>query len=79
MNRPTEKDHRSTVNFIENDADMLAAGDDEFVYLKDDLVTLRTGREHAWLDDAVERMIQVVKFKPVQVRQRRSCQKHHVS
>lgn len=43
-------------------------GDNEFIYRKEDLVTLRPGRESAWLDAFVERLLKLIHCKPVQVR-----------
>lgn len=67
MNKPASRDHKSLVNFIENDPNLLAEGDDEFAYHKEDLVTLRSGREYAWLDAAVERILQLLPTKPTKV------------
>lgn len=44
----------------------LVEGDAQFVYNKDDLVTLRPGRETAWLDNVVERILQLFPRGPVQ-------------
>lgn len=42
--------------------------DSDFIYRKEDLVTLRPGRESAWLDAFVERFLKMINCKPVQVR-----------
>jgi hypothetical protein len=34
-------------------------GDDDFIYNKEDLITLRPGRESAWLDAAVEKILKL--------------------
>jgi hypothetical protein len=44
----------------------LQEGDAQFVLNKDDLVTLRPGRETAWLDNAVERILKLFPRAPVQ-------------
>lgn len=67
MNKPASRDHKSLVHFIENDPNLLAEGDDEFAYHKEDLVTLRSGREYAWLDATVERILQLLPTKPTKV------------
>lgn len=41
--------------------------DMEFIYEKEDLVTLRPGREYAWLDGLLERMLQVLRCKLIRV------------
>ncbi len=38
-----------------------------FIYRKEDLVTLRPGREHAWLDSSVKRLLKICNCKPVEV------------
>ena len=38
-----------------------------FVYEKEDLITLRPGRETAFLDAFVERMLKLCHYKPIQV------------
>jgi len=45
----------------------LLQGDTEFVYHKEDLVTLRPGRESAWLDALVERLLKVFHCRAIQV------------
>lgn len=42
-------------------------GEDEFVRRKEDLVTLRPGRESAWLDAFVERLLRMIHCSPVEV------------
>ena len=41
--------------------------DMEFIYEKEDLVTLRPGREYAWLDGLLERMLQILRCKLIKV------------
>ena len=41
--------------------------DAQFVKHEEDLVTLRPGREHAWLDSSVEKMLQWCNCAPVEV------------
>lgn len=64
-NRPAERDYNSLKNFMWNKKPLLE-GDAQFVYNKDDLVTLRPGRETAWLDNAVERILKLFPRGPVQ-------------
>ena len=40
---------------MENEAGQLCDEENSF---KEDMITLRPGREHAWLDDMVERVLQ---------------------
>jgi hypothetical protein len=52
-------------NFMWNKKPLLE-GDSEFIYQKDDLITLRPGRETAWLDIFVERVLKIFPRKMVQ-------------
>ncbi len=76
LNKPADRDHLSVLNFLENGYEEnggqplrpLMEADSEFIYRKEDLVTLRPGRESAWLDAFVERLLKMIHCKPVQVR-----------
>lgn len=57
-NRPPAHDYNSVANFVRYKKPLLQ-GDDDFIYCKEDLITLRPGREHAWLDRAVEKFIKI--------------------
>ena len=63
--RPTTRDYNSVVNFIRNTRP-LVEGDSEFIYNRDDLVTLRPGRESAWLDSFLERILAVLPRRAIQ-------------
>ena len=54
------------MNFLENDCPLFET-ETAFIYEKEDLVTLRPGRETAFLDAFVERMLQICRCKPIQV------------
>ncbi|CAD6580764.1 MAG: hypothetical protein ASARMPRED_000322 [Alectoria sarmentosa] len=62
MDRPSNRDYRSVLSFMENDGGQLFEEDMEFIYEKEDLVTLRPGREYAWLDGLLERTLKVLRF-----------------
>jgi hypothetical protein len=64
-NRPATRDYKSVVNFIRNTRP-LVEGDSEFIYNRDDLVTLRPGRESAWLDLFLERILVVLPRRAIQ-------------
>lgn len=66
MNRPANRDHMSVQNFMDNGKPLLQ-GDSGFINEKEDLVTLRPGRENAWFDGFVERMLKMCHCKPLQV------------
>lgn len=66
MTKPEDRDQQSFVNFIENEQP-LCQKDCDFIYHKDDLVTLRSGMEHTWLDAIVETMLVAISCKPITV------------
>jgi hypothetical protein len=57
-NKPPERDYNSVANFMHYKKPLLQ-GDDNFIYNKEDLVTLRPGRESAWLDATVEKILKL--------------------
>jgi len=57
-NRPPERDYNSVANFV-NHKKPVMQGDDDFIYNKEDLITLRPGRESAWLDATVEKILKL--------------------
>lgn len=74
MNKPSDRDHLSLQNFMENGFQEngepvrpLIKEDTEFVYRKEDLITLRPGRESAWLDAIVERALKMIHCAPIKV------------
>ncbi|KAI9798990.1 MAG: hypothetical protein M1833_004343 [Piccolia ochrophora] len=71
MNRPGARDYRSVQNFMAKKRPLLEA-DADFVYRKEDLVTLRPGRESAWLDAFVERILILFSCGPIQETRQKS-------
>ena len=53
MAKPTDRDHVSVFNYFRY-KEPLAETDSGFILQKNDLVTIRAGRDHAWLDSFVE-------------------------
>lgn len=68
LERPSNRDYRSVLNFMEHDGGQLYEEDMSFIYEKEDLVTLRPGREYAWLDGLLERTLKVLRCKLIKVR-----------
>jgi hypothetical protein len=66
LNRPTSHEYTSVENFMNNEKPVPRA-QFSFVYHKEDLVTLRPGREHAWLDSQVEKLLKACDGRLVQV------------
>ena len=64
---PSSRDYHSVLHFMENDGGQLGQKESEFIYEKADLVTLRPGRDHAWLDDLLERMLKTCRCKLTRV------------
>ncbi|KAM3066685.1 hypothetical protein ACMFMG_002395 [Clarireedia jacksonii] len=57
MNRPSERDYRSVEGYM-HDKKPLIDEEQSFIYEKSDLVTLREGREGAYLDKMTEKFLQ---------------------
>jgi hypothetical protein len=53
LNKPTENEHASVRNWMALDQPLVAP-DNRFILEKEDIVTLRPGREYAWLDAIIE-------------------------
>jgi hypothetical protein len=56
LNKPTSRDHRSVENFM-NNAQPIVPSEASFIYHKEDLITLRPGREQAWLETSIEMLL----------------------
>lgn len=57
VDRPSNRDYQSVMSFMEADEGQLYEAEMDFIYEKEDLVTLRPGRDHGWLDVLVERFL----------------------
>ena len=56
MNQPSKSEHQSVWNYLVNTKPVVEE-ERSFILHKEDLVTLRVGREHAWLDSAIEHLL----------------------
>jgi len=56
LNRPAKADYRSVENYFHNHRPQRKL-EEQWIYCKEDLVTLRPGREHAWLDAGIEHLL----------------------
>ena len=63
LDQPSTRDYRSVLHFMENDGGQLFEEESGFIYEKEDLITLRPGREYAWLDGIIERILQAFRCK----------------
>ena len=68
LERPSDRDYRSVLRFMEKGGGQLFEEEMSWVYDKEDLVTLRPGREHAWLDGILERVLKVCRCRVTRVR-----------
>ena len=59
INPPSNRDYKSVLSFMENDEGQLYEKEMSYIYEKADLVTLRPGREHAWLDGVIETILKI--------------------
>lgn len=65
-NRPSSSEYRSVRNYINRNKPLIPA-ELEYIKHKEDLITLRPGRDHAWLDRSIERTLQFLPFDFVKV------------
>jgi hypothetical protein len=66
MNRPTPSEYRSVENYIDNEKPLLREEATSF-YWKEDLISLRPGREHAWLDATIETFLRKFNCRFIEV------------
>ena len=65
-NRPSSSEHHSVRNFI-NYRQPLVPSEQKFINCKEDLITLRPGREHAWLDSSMEKVLKWMRCDLIEV------------
>ncbi|KAL8933828.1 MAG: hypothetical protein Q9216_006195 [Gyalolechia sp. 2 TL-2023] len=65
LEKPSARDYRSVLRYMEKDGGQLFEEEMSWIYEKEDLVTLRPGREHAWLDGILERLLNLCRGKVV--------------
>lgn len=63
LDRPSHRDYRSVLHFMENDGGPVYEHESGFIYEKEDLVTIRPGRDHAWLDNLLEWLLHLCKCR----------------
>lgn len=56
MNKPASRDYNSVRTYFENKAPVCE--DEQYINCKEDIITLKPGRENAWLDAVVEKGLQ---------------------
>lgn len=65
LNKPASRDYKSVKNFFDNETPL--CDDEYYIYHKEDIITLKPGRENAWLDGIIERILQKFTCAPVKV------------
>jgi hypothetical protein len=65
-NKPSARDRESVHNYIAFTKPLLEA-DSSFIKHTEDLITLRPGRESAWVDTIIERVLKMLPYRPTQV------------
>ena len=55
LSRPSTRDYESVVNYFNNTNPVCNI--ESYIFRKEDIITLKTGREDSWLDAAVERFL----------------------
>ena len=66
LNKPAPGDYKSVEAYINNEKPLEQA-EGSYIYRKEDFITLRAGRDHAWLDTSIERLLQVFNCRLVEV------------
>lgn len=56
FNRAPARDYQSVTNYFNNTAPL--CNGESYIYRKEDIITLKPGRENAWLDAVVENILQ---------------------
>jgi hypothetical protein len=62
--KPSEADRQNVGRYIYNRKPLVQA-EEEWFHWRDDLITLKPGREHAWLDGVVESILQMCHCGPI--------------
>ena len=73
LERPSDRDYQSVANVLECENPPLLAEDRAWIFEREDLVTLRPGRENAWLDGVVERILYKCHCNAIEVRSFLMC------
>lgn len=67
LSRPARASYESVVNYV-SDRKPAVFDERSWVYWKEDMVTLRPGREHAWLDTGLERILRAFHCSLIEAR-----------
>jgi hypothetical protein len=65
FSRPSARDYLSVKNYFDEEGPVCNV--ESYIYYKEDIITLRPGRESAWLDGFVEKILQKCSCKFLRV------------
>ena len=65
FNRPPTRDFRSVKSYF--DSELLLCNSESYIYSQEDIIALKPGREKAWLDTAVEKILQRLNSRVIRV------------
>jgi len=66
FNRPPRRDYVSVKSYFEQTPPVCST--ETYIHCKEDIITLKPGRETAWLDDFIERVVQKLSYGATRVR-----------
>ncbi|KIM94110.1 hypothetical protein OIDMADRAFT_184533 [Oidiodendron maius Zn] len=64
LSKPAKRDYTSVRNYIDDESPLIGE-EAEYILCKEDLITIRPGRENAWLDAFVEKFLQKISCPPI--------------
>jgi hypothetical protein len=67
FSKPTNREYKNVRNYFANNEPLLS-NDMEYIYVKEDLITIKTGRPDSWLDIFVEKLLQKIGCLPINVK-----------
>jgi len=65
FNRPQDRDYSSVKSYFDEESPL--CNDESYVYRREDIITLKPGRENAWLDGFVEKTLQTFSCRLIRV------------
>lgn len=65
FNRPQDRDYSSVKSYFDEESPL--CNDESYIYRREDIVTLKPGRENAWLDAFIEKTLQALSCRLIRV------------
>jgi hypothetical protein len=66
LNRPTARDYLRAKSYFDEESPLCNV--ESYIYCKEDIITLKPGRETAWLDAFIEKVLQKFASRFIRVR-----------